>query len=91
MAALGLSQLIFVFECKDRGRGIFNARYRNNPHLVLAVLTSAAIIFTAMLSGILSPVLQTVPLDTNTILLVIGFAAGLPVINGIGKLLFGKN
>jgi Ca2+-transporting ATPase len=88
LATLGLSQLIFVFECKDRGRGIFNARYSNNPHLVLAVLASAAIIFTAMLTTVLSPVLQTVVLDWGSILLVTAFAAGVPVLKGFAKLLY---
>ena len=99
MATLGLSQLIFVFECKstfrssgrgsekrEKSRGIFNADYRNNPHLVLASLTSAVIIFAAMLSSFMSPVLQTVPLDGNTIMIVVAFAAGLPVVRGLWKL-----
>jgi Ca2+-transporting ATPase len=89
-AALGLSQLIFVFECKDKGRGIFNALYSNNLHLVGAVLVSAAIIFTALLSGAVSPVLQTVPVEREVILLVLAFAAGIPILNGIIKLLFGE-
>ncbi|MCL1831881.1 MAG: cation-translocating P-type ATPase [Oscillospiraceae bacterium] len=87
MATLGLSQLIFVFECKDNGRGIFNARYRNNPHLVLAVLASAAIIAVAVMTTWLSPVLQTVPLNYGTLLTVLAFAAGLPVVNGVARVL----
>jgi hypothetical protein len=75
-----------VFGCQDKSKGVFNADYRNNPHLVLAVFASVAIIFTAMLSGLLSPLLQTVPLDRSTILLVVAFAAGLPMLKGIGKL-----
>jgi len=90
MAALGLSQLIFVFECKDKSKGIFNADYGDNPHLILACLASAAIIFAAMLSGVLSPVLQTVPLARNTVITVLAFSAGLPVIRGAGKAIFGK-
>jgi Ca2+-transporting ATPase len=86
MATLGLSQLIFVFECKDAGRGIFNARYRNNPHLVAAVFASSAIIAVAMATPLLSPILQTTPLDSRTILLVLAFAAGLPIVKGLGKL-----
>ena len=31
MVTLSLSQLIFVFECKNEHRGIFNAEYRKNP------------------------------------------------------------
>jgi Ca2+-transporting ATPase len=93
-ATLGLSQLIFVFECKatfgdasDKRRGIFNALYRNNLYLVFAVFISAAIIFTAMTSTVLSFVLQTVALDASVIMLVVAFAAALPVIKGIGKVI----
>ncbi|MCL1881732.1 MAG: cation-translocating P-type ATPase [Oscillospiraceae bacterium] len=86
MATLGLSQLVFVFECKDKNRGIFNARYRNNPHLVLAVFASAAIIAVAMGTTWLSSILQSVPLGSETILIVLAFAAGLPIIKGVGKL-----
>jgi Ca2+-transporting ATPase len=88
MVTLGLSQLIFVFECKDKGKGVFNADYRNNPYLVLAVSASIAILLIAMISGILSPILQTVALDGKTILIVLAFAAGLPVIGGAGKVIF---
>jgi Ca2+-transporting ATPase len=87
MATLGLSQLIFVFECKDAGRGIFNARYRNNPHLVAAVFASAALIFVAITTELLSPVLQTTPLDRATILTVLAFASALPVVKGVGKVI----
>jgi Ca2+-transporting ATPase len=85
MATLGLSQLIFVFECKDASKGIFNADYRNNPHLILAVSASAAIILLCLLSGVLSPVLQTVPLDWSTIAVVAAFAAGVPAVKGLWK------
>jgi Ca2+-transporting ATPase len=86
MATLGLSQLIFVFECKDKSRGIFNSLYSNNIHLILAVLASAAIIFTAMMSTVISPILQTIPLEGKTIMIVLGFAAGLPILQGLYKL-----
>ena len=88
MATLGLSQLIFVFECKDKRRGIFNAAYGNNPHLVAAVAVSAAIIFTAMMSTIMSPVLQTAPLNRDVIVTVLLFAAGIPALNGLRKVFF---
>ncbi|MCL2036419.1 MAG: cation-translocating P-type ATPase [Oscillospiraceae bacterium] len=88
MATLGLSQLIFVFECKDKNRGIFNAKYWDNPHLVLAVLASASLIFLCLMSGLLSPVLRTLPLERTAILAVLVFAAGVPVINGLWKLVF---
>ena len=87
MATLGLSQLIFVFECKDKGKGIFNAEYLNNPYLILASLTSAAIIFVCLLTNTLSPVLQTVAPEKNIIMIILIFAAGLPIIRGAVKLL----
>ncbi len=87
MATLGLSQLIFVFECKDNSKGIFNADYLNNKNLILAVLVSFSIIFCAMVSNIMSPIFQTSPLNMASILTVIGFSAGFSVIRGIFKLL----
>ncbi|MCL2754319.1 MAG: cation-translocating P-type ATPase [Oscillospiraceae bacterium] len=90
MATLGLSQLVFVFECKDTRRGVFNAKYRGNPHLIWAVLASTAIIAIAVTTTWLSPVLQTTVLSAQTLLIVLAFAAGLPIVKGIGKLLFGE-
>jgi Ca2+-transporting ATPase len=91
LATLGLSQLIFVFECKDSlaaggsERGLFNARYRNNPRLIGAVLISLSIILCVMLSSIMSPVFRTAPLDAGQILTVLGLSAGYPVVKGLMK------
>lgn len=87
LATLALSQLIHVFECKDNSRGIFNARYLNNLKLVGAVLISFSIIMCLTLTDFLSPVFQTVPLSMKSLLTVFAYAAGLPVIKGIFKLI----
>ena len=88
LAALGLSQLVFVFECKDDSRGLFNARYSNNPKLIGAVLISFTIILCVMVSGLLSPVFKTEPLDLGQIMIVLGLSAGYPVVKGVMKKVF---
>jgi Ca2+-transporting ATPase len=85
LATLGLSQLVFVFECKDSERGLFNARFGNNPKLIGAVFISFAIILCVMLSGLLSPVFKTVPLELSQVLTVFGLSLGYPVLKGFLK------
>lgn len=87
LATLGISQLIFVFECKNERRGIFNAHYSNNIKLILAVLVSLAIMLVSVFSGWLAPVFQTKVLDFGDIMAIIAFSAAVPVVMGIGKLL----
>jgi Ca2+-transporting ATPase len=88
LATLGLSQLVFVFECKDSERGLFNARYGNNLKLVVAVMISLAIILCVMLTGVLSPVFKTVPLELSQVLAVLGLSMGYPILKGVLKKLF---
>jgi len=85
LATLGLSQLVFVFECKDSERGLFNARYGNNPKLVGAVLISLSIILCVMLSGLLSPVFKTAPLNLNQLAVVLGLSLSYPALKGLLK------
>ncbi|MCL2077104.1 MAG: cation-translocating P-type ATPase [Oscillospiraceae bacterium] len=97
LATLGLSQLIFVFECKaetapesssdpgDCEKGLFGVCYKNNPKLIIAVLISFSVILCVMLSGVASPVFKTAPLDFGQILTVVGLSAGYPVLKGILK------
>ncbi|MCL2638511.1 MAG: cation-translocating P-type ATPase [Oscillospiraceae bacterium] len=85
LATLGLSQLIFVFECKDSERGLFNARFGNNKKLIGAVFISFAIILCVMTSGLLSPVFKTVPLALSQVLAVFGLSLGYPVLKGVLK------
>jgi Ca2+-transporting ATPase len=91
LATLGLSQLIFVFECKagaapgDDSRGLFNTRYGNNPRLIGAVLISFVIIMSVMLSGMLSPVFKTEPLGFMHVMTVFGLSAGYPLVKSFLK------
>jgi len=85
LATLGLSQLVFVFECKDCEKGLFNACYRNNPKLIGAVAISFMIILCAMISGVLSPVFKTAPLEIRHIVTVFGLTLGYPVLKGLVK------
>jgi len=85
LATLGLSQLVFVFECKDSEHGLFSARFSNNPRLIGAVLISFVIILCVMLSGLLSPVFRTVPLEFSQVLAVFGLSLGYPVLKGFLK------
>ena len=83
LATLGLSQLIFVFECKNSEKGLFSADYGNNLKLIWAVLISLGIILCVMLSGVLSPVFRTAPLDFSQVVTVLVLSAGYPLIKGI--------
>jgi Ca2+-transporting ATPase len=88
LATLGLSQLVFVFECKDPERGLFGANFGNNPKLVGAVLISFVIILCVMLSGLLSPVFRTVPLELSQVGIVLGLSLGYPFLKGFLKKVF---
>ncbi|MDR1754929.1 MAG: cation-translocating P-type ATPase [Eubacterium sp.] len=83
---LALSQLIFVFECKDDTRGIFNAAYLKNPKLILAVIFSLTIVFLLTCTGLLSKIFSTTPLNANNLLIVLGLSFVLPALSGIVKL-----
>ena len=89
LSTLGLSQLIFVFECKctpgDADKGLFRACYTNNIKLIFAVLISFAVILCVMLSGVMSPVFRTAPLNTGQIMTVVLLSAGYPFLKGIVK------
>jgi Ca2+-transporting ATPase len=88
LATLGLSQLVFVFECKDSERGLFNTRYGNNLKLVGAVFISLAIILCVMFSGLLSPVFKTVPLELSQTGIVLFLSLGYPVLKSFLKKVF---
>lgn len=87
LGTLGLSQLIFVFECKDETRGIFNTCYKNNVKLIFAVLASLGLMLIAVFSGWLSPVFQTKVLDIGDVIATVGFSAAIPIMAGFIKLL----
>ncbi len=83
MVTLSLSQLIFVFECKTEGRGIFNARYLSNPRLIAAVLISLLLTLGVVYVSGLSSVFDTVFLDTSILLQSVLYSMAVPFIRGI--------
>lgn len=90
LAVLGLSQLIFVFECKDNSRGIFNAHYLSNPKLILAAFLSLLVMSAAVFSGVISPIFQTSALSTQNLIYVLILSFAVPVLSGIFHLFGGE-
>lgn len=90
MVTLSLSQLIFVFECKNEKRGIFNARYLANPKLILAVLISLAVTLGAVYVPVLCRIFNTVALDLKVFWVGVALAFAAPVMNGFVKLFGGR-
>lgn len=83
LITLGLSQLVFVFECKDEEATIFTTNYLNNFKLILACLISLGVMIAAVFLDWLTPVFQTSVLDMGDVLVSIGFSFAVPVIRGI--------
>ena len=83
MVTLSLSQLIFVFECKNEHRGIFNAEYLKNPKLIFAVLISLAVTLAAVYVPGFSAVFDTASLNSQILFISLSAAAAVPVICGI--------
>jgi Ca2+-transporting ATPase len=77
------SQLIHVFECKSETGNIFTVPYLNNGKLVLAVLFSAVITILAICFPPLQNIFSTSFLSGNEILMSLGFAFAIPVVNCI--------
>ncbi|MCM1299635.1 MAG: cation-translocating P-type ATPase [Firmicutes bacterium] len=86
MVTLSLSQLIFVFECKNERRGIFNAEYMKNPKLILAVLISLAVTLAAVYIPVFSAIFDTVSLNPQILITSLSAAAAVPVIRSIWAL-----
>ncbi|MFC4598834.1 calcium-translocating P-type ATPase, SERCA-type [Cohnella hongkongensis] len=75
-ATLVMAQLIHVFDCRS-SRSIFHRKLLENKFLVLAVLSSLALMLAVLYIEPLQPVFKTVPLDLRDWALVI-VAAGIP-------------
>lgn len=90
MVTLSLSQLIFVFECKNECRGIFNTEYLKNPKLIFAVLISLLVTLGAVYFPPLSAIFDTVSLNSEVLFISLAAAAAVPVIRGIGLLFKGR-
>ena len=70
--ALVLAQLLHVFECKSETRSLFTIPLWNNKKLLLAVLSSAVVVFSALYLPALQTVFETVPLTPSQLLTVFG-------------------
>ncbi len=83
LVTLVMSQLIHVFECKSETRSLFRINIFSNMKLVLAVLTSFAVLAAAVAVPQLQVVFETVSLTPQQLLIALGLSAAVPVISGI--------
>lgn len=83
LITLSLSQLIFVFECKTEGKGIFNTSYLSNPKLIAAVLASLLFTLAVVYIPQLSSIFDTIPLNSEMLLKSILYASAVPFLRGI--------
>lgn len=85
-ATLVLAQLIHVFDCRS-SRSIFHRNLLQNRYLVLAVLSSLALMLAVLYVDALQPIFKTVPIGLREWSLVF-VAAGIPTfLMGIGSVL----
>ncbi len=89
LLTLVISQLIHVFECKSQGRSIFSVNYFSNPFLIVSVIISLAVIISAVYLPIFQVIFSTVPVDLNGILVVLGCSFAVPLLQAIGRMIFG--
>ncbi len=83
---LVMAQLIHVFDCRS-SRSIFHRNILQNRYLVLAVLSSLALMFPVLYVDALQPIFKTVPIGLREWSLVL-VAAGIPTfVMGIGSVL----
>ncbi|OIJ09844.1 calcium-translocating P-type ATPase, SERCA-type [Anaerobacillus arseniciselenatis] len=90
-ATLVMAQLIHVFDCRSE-HSVFHRNPFQNIYLVLAVLSSTALMLVVMYFPPLQPVFHTVGLDVREWLLVLGLAS-VPTVALAGFQIFnrGKN
>lgn len=85
-ATLVMAQLIHVFDCRS-SRSIFHRNPLQNKYLVLAVLSSLALLLVVMYVEPLQPIFKTVPLGIKEWLITLLFA-GIPTfLLGFGSIL----
>lgn len=83
LITLVMSQLIHVFECKSETKSIFKIKFFNNIKLVLAVLVSFGALALAVMFPPLQTVFETVSLNSQQLLIALGFSVAIPVISAI--------
>ncbi|GHU52787.1 calcium-transporting P-type ATPase, PMR1-type [Clostridia bacterium] len=85
LLTLVLSQLIHVFECKSETGNIFTIKYFSNPQLLLAVLFSAIVIFSAIYLPPLQLIFSLVSLSQKQLLISAIFSVIIPLITAFNK------
>ncbi|MDR0904063.1 MAG: cation-translocating P-type ATPase [Ruminococcus sp.] len=85
LLTLVLSQLMHVFECKSEKKNIFTVDYKNNPKLILAVLSSLIIIALAIFFPPAQLIFGTTALGITELLIALGFAVFAPILQCIFK------
>lgn len=81
-AALVFAQLFHVFDCRSETRSIFDIGLLSNPFLIVAVLSSVALLLLAIYLPALRPTFQTWPLDATDWLLILS-------VSGLGSITIG--
>ncbi|WLD95098.1 calcium-translocating P-type ATPase, SERCA-type [Alkalihalobacillus sp. AL-G] len=88
-ATLVLAQLIHVFDCRSE-RSVFHRNPFGNVYLILAVLSSIALLAVVIYYPPLQPIFHTTALTMREWMLILGFSA-LPTFALAGSQLFGKS
>lgn len=80
---LVFTQLVHVFECKSEVRSLFTINILNNVKLILAALSSAAIVLSTVYIPALQPVFKTVALGGGELLVVLTATLAVPLVSAI--------
>ena len=80
---LVFTQLVHVFECKSEIRSLFTINILNNVKLILAALSSAAIVLSTVYIPALQPVFKTVALGGGELLVVLTATLAVPLVSAI--------
>jgi Ca2+-transporting ATPase len=84
-ATLVMAQLIHVFDCRS-SRSIFHRNPLQNKYLVLAVLSSLALMLVVMYVEPLQPIFKTVPLGMKEWMITLFFASVPTFLMGLGSI-----
>ncbi|MCI5800843.1 MAG: cation-translocating P-type ATPase [Oscillospiraceae bacterium] len=82
-AALVITQLIHVFECKSEEKGLFGIPVLNNWRLIGAVGVSAAVLAASIWLPSMNFIFRTVPLSGRQVAALLGCCAAVPVISSL--------
>ena len=72
-----------VFECKSEVRSLFTINILNNVKLILAALSSAAIVLSTVYIPALQPVFKTVTLGGGELLVVLTATLAVPLVSAV--------